>query len=90
MKKVWVNDKDAVAVYKASSSGEPQMSIVNRYMQGLKQKDAATMKLRGLYKDSYNKANGPNSFANFEEQYRKAVHRQWSELLSFREDLSSK
>ena len=90
MKKVWVNDKDAVEVYNTNSPGEPQMSIVTRYTQGLKQKDAATMKLRGLYKDSYNKANEPNSFENFEEQYRKAVHKQWSELLSFREDLSSK
>ncbi|MES2649695.1 MAG: hypothetical protein V4717_22645 [Bacteroidota bacterium] len=90
LKKIWINEKEAVAVYNANSSGEPQYAIVTRYKQGLKEKDAGTMLLRGNMKDRFIKANGADGYTDFLEQYRKAISKQWSELLSFREDLSSK
>ena len=88
MKKVWVADKDAVAVYTSSSSGPPQFSVVYRYKTGLKEKD---INFRPeTFMTRYEKANGSGSFNGWMDMYRKAVGNQWSELLMFREDVSSK
>ncbi|HSN59938.1 MAG TPA: hypothetical protein VLR49_03320 [Ferruginibacter sp.] len=85
LKKIWLDDKTSVAVYNANASGEPQYAIVTRYKQGLKEKDAILVPLM----ERFTKANGAGSFDKWVEDYRKAVNKQWSELLSYREDLSS-
>ena len=88
MKKVWTDGKESVVVYNAVSSGDPQYTVVTRYKQGLKEKDPGF--LSGTLKERYIKANGDGSFDKFIETFRSAIHKQWSELLMFREDLSSK
>jgi hypothetical protein len=88
MKKVWVDGKESVAVYNTNSSGDPQFSIVTRYKQGLKEKDAYLA--NGTLKDRFVKSNGADAWGSYLDSFRKAVSKQWSELLSYREDLSSK
>lgn len=87
MKNVWVAGGESNAIYIASSSGPAQYSIVTRYKQGLKERAAG---FRKPFKERYEAANGPNSFDNYLTVIREYLDKSWSELLSFRADLSSK
>ena len=88
MKTTWSAGNESVAVYMANSSGAPQFAVVTRYKQGLKEKDIHFRP--DTFKDRFIKANGESNFNAWVELYKKAVDKQWSELLMFREDLSSK
>ena len=86
-KKVWEAGNEFVAVYQASSSGAPQYALVTRYKQGLKEREDG---FRKPFKDRYEEIYGKDSWENVEEVYKNYVGDLWSELLSFRADLSSK
>lgn len=84
---VWKAGGQSVAVYTASSSGPAQYAVVTRYKQGLKERDAATNQ---SFKNRYEAIHGPDSFDGYLEILRNYVAEQWSELLFYRADLSSK
>ncbi len=87
MRPAWQAGGETVAVYTASSSGPAQYTLVTRYKQGLKEREAG---FRKPFKDRYEAIHGEDSFENFLEILRKYVDEQWSELLFLRADLSSK
>jgi hypothetical protein len=87
MKPAWVAGGESVAVYQASSSGPAQYTIVTRYKQGLKERNAD---FRKPLKDRYEAANGVDSFEDFLDVLREYLTDSWSELLFYRADLSSK
>ena len=87
MKPAWKAGGESVAVYTASSSGPAQYSIVTRYKQGLKERAA---NFRTPFKDRYEAANGVDSYEDFLDVLREYLTDSWSELLSYRADLSSK
>ena len=84
---VWKANGQSVAVYVASSSGPAQYTVVTRYKNGLKER--ATMTNQS-FKDGYEKIHGADSFDGYLEILRNYVAEQWSELLFYRADLSSK
>jgi hypothetical protein len=86
-KKAWALGNQTVAVYEGSSSGPAQFSLVYRYKQGLKERNKD---FRKPMKERFNTANGEDSFDAYLDGIRKYVDKAWSELLFFREDLSSK
>jgi hypothetical protein len=87
MKKAWKAGGESVAVYTASSSGPAQFTLVTRYKQGLKERNAG---FRKPFKDRYEGANGTDSFEDFLDVLREYLTDAWSELLFYRADLSSK
>ena len=87
MKKVWQASGESVAVFTASSSGPTQYSIVTRYKQGLKERAAG---YRKPFKERYEATNGEDSYDDYLEVMREYIKDGWSELLSYRADLSSK
>jgi len=78
----------SVAVYSASSSGPAQFTLVTRYKQGLKERNAGFIK--PPFKERYETANGPDSFDKYVDMLREYLNESWSELLFYRADLSSK
>jgi len=86
-KKAWENGKQTVAVYEASSSGPAQFLLVYRYKQGLKERNGD---FRKPMKERFNTVNGDDSYDAYMDGIRKYTDKTWSELLFFREDLSSK
>jgi hypothetical protein len=86
-KAAWVAGGESIAVYQSSSSGPNQFTIVTRYKQGLKER---TSGFRTSFKDRYETAHGADSFDGYLEIFRTYVADQWSELLFYRADLSSK
>lgn len=86
-KKVWEAGGESVAVYVVSSSGTPQFSIVTRYKQGLKEREDG---FRKPFKDRYEAMYGQDSWDPVAEMFENYMLNMWSELLSFRADLSSK
>ena len=87
MKKVWTDGSESVAVYQAVNSGSPEFLNVTRLKNGYKE-------LADGYRKSpperFNMAYGAGSWDNYLADYAKYVDNRWSELLSFRADLSSK
>jgi hypothetical protein len=88
MRKTWQASGQSVAVYSASSSGPAQFALVTRYKTGLKEREPGFMK-EG-FKTRYEKANGPDSFDDFVEMFQEYLNDAWSEILTYRADLSSK
>jgi hypothetical protein len=88
MRKAWQAGGQSIAVYSASSSGAAQYTLVTRYKQGLKERNAGFRK--ESFKTRYEKANGEDSFNDFQEMLRDYLDDAWSELLFYRADLSSK
>jgi hypothetical protein len=87
LKKTWEASGSTVAVYMGSSSGPAQYAVVTRYKQGLKEREAGFRKpLKELYETAY----GEGSYAQYLKDVSEHVQESWSELLSFRKDLSSK
>jgi hypothetical protein len=86
-KPVWQALGQSNAVYTSSSSGPPQYTVVTRYKNGLKER--STMTTAG-FKEQYEKIHGADSFDGYLEILRNYVAEQWSELLFYRADLSSK
>jgi hypothetical protein len=87
MKKAWAADNSAVAVYASSSSGAPGYAIVTRYKNGLKERDP---NYRPPFDQTFEKANGAGSWAEYISTVKGATAKQWSELLHFDAKLSSK
>ncbi|MCW3118441.1 MAG: hypothetical protein JWM28_2523, partial [Chitinophagaceae bacterium] len=87
VKKAWENGKQTVAVYESSSSGPAEFLLVNRYKQGLKERNKD---FRKPFKERYNASNGEDSFDAYLDGVRKYIDKAWSELLFYRADLSSK
>ena len=86
-RKVWEASGESVAVYVSSSSGPAQYAVVTRYKQGLKEREDG---FRKPFKDRYEAMYGADSWDNVAEVYQQYVDNVWSELLSYRTDLSSK
>ena len=87
LKKMWEQDGINVAVYESSSSGEPQITLVTRYKDGLKERERG---FRGPIKERFEKANGAGSWDTYLQNIRTSTERTWSELLFLKKDLSSK
>ena len=86
-KKVWEASGQTVAVYQSSSSGQPQYAIVTRYKKGLKEKETGFLK---PIKERYEAVNGDDSWDDYYDMVKSCVENQWTELLFYRADLSSK
>ncbi len=86
-KKVWEAGGESVAVYQASSSGPAQYVLATRYKQGLKEREDG---FRKPFKDRYEAMYGSDSWDKVAEVYQQYVDNIWSELLTYRPDLSSK
>ncbi len=87
LKPVWKALGLSVAVYASSSSGPAQYTTVTRYKNGLKQRATMT---NTAFKEQYEKIHGNDSYDDYLEILRNYVAEQWSELLFYRADLSSK
>jgi len=87
LKKVWAADGSTVAVYESNGSGESQFALARRYKQGLKEK---TEGFRKPFVETYEKLHGKGSWALFNDNVKEYVKEQWSELIFYRADLSSK
>ncbi len=87
IRKVWQTSGQSVAVYQSSSSGAAQYAIVTRYKQGLKERDD---NFRKPFKERYEAIYGSDSFNDVLETVRNYYDKNWSEMLSYRADLSSK
>ena len=78
---------ESVAVYITVGSGEPGYLTVTRLKAGLKE---LASDYRKPMKDRYNLANGESSFDTYLKDYADAVASRWSELLTYKPELSSK
>lgn len=87
LKKAWQAGNETVAVYSASMSGEPEYITVLRLKAGLKELEEG---YRKPLAELYNTVNGAGSWARFQDDYSKSVQKRWSEMLTYRADLSSK
>ena len=87
LKAAWKADGITVAVYEVNASGEPQFALARRYKQGLKEKEDG---YRKSFVDTYEKIHGKGSWAIFNDNLKEYCDTTWSELLFYREDLSSK
>ena len=86
-KKVWEAGGESVAVFYASASGPQQYSVVTRYKQGLKERNAD---FRKPFKDRYEAVYGVDSWNDVSEVFQNYMDNSWSEMLSLRADLGSK
>jgi hypothetical protein len=87
LKKTWDASNQSVAVYESSSSGAPQMIIVTRYKEGLKERE---MNFRKSMKERFNASNGEGSWAAYQQGLKTAIDHSWSEILFYESKLSSK
>jgi hypothetical protein len=87
MKKLWQADGASVAVYDASSSGEPQFVVVTRYKKGLKERDVV---MNEDFAARFTKANGAGSFEKWLTNHKGSIVKQWSEILYYKPDIGSK
>ena len=87
LKKTWDAATQSVAVYQANSSGPVQYTLVTRYKQGLKEKETG---FRSPFKERYEGINGAGSYDKYEESISNSTDNVWSELLSYKKDLSAK
>jgi hypothetical protein len=87
VKAVWQKSNEPVAVFQASGSGPTQYILVFRYKTGWKERDPGFRKsFMERYKAEYNDS-GYNEYLAAVQQF---VEKSWTELLSYRADLSSK
>lgn len=87
MKPVWKAGGESVAVYQSNSSGPSQYALVTRYKNGLKEKESG---YRKSFKDRYEAIHGVDSYETFLDVIRNYFADNWSEMLFYRADLSSK
>ncbi len=87
LKKMWVADKESVAVYSVAFSGEPGYITVTRLKNGLKE---LASDYRKPTPERFNAANGAGSFDSWLKDYADVVQYRWSELLTYKPLLSSK
>lgn len=87
LKAAWAADGSTVAVYSSDGSGTSQFAIARRYKQGLKEKEAG---FRKPFVDTYEKIHGKGSWGIWNDNSKEYFNEVWTELLSYRADLSSK
>ena len=87
LKKVWQDGNESVAVYAVAFSGEPGYITVTRLKGGLKE---LANDFRKPLPDRYNAANGAGSFDRWLKDYADIVQSRWSEVLTYKPELSSK
>src|SRR5437773_2758257 len=87
LKKVWMDGTESVAVFQIANSGEPQIATATRLKSGLKE---LASDYRKPLPERYNAAYGAGSWDAYLADYAKYVESRWSELISYRKDLSSK
>jgi len=87
LRPVWKALGQSVAVFASSSSGPGQYAVVTRYQNGLKDRALSN---NNLVKDQYEKIHGRFSYIGFTETMKTSIESQWSEMLFYRKDLSSK
>lgn len=87
MNKMWLADKESVAVYAMAFSGEPGYITVTRLKNGLKE---LADDYRKPAPDRYNAVHGAGAFDTWLNDYANAVENRWSELLTYKPLLSSK
>jgi hypothetical protein len=87
LKAAWAADGSTVAVYESNGSGNAQFAVARRYKQGLKEKEAGFRKPLG---ETYEKIHGKGSWAIYGDIAKEHINDQWSELIFYRADLSSK
>ncbi len=87
LKKVWTASNESVAVYRSIASGPPEMLTVSRLKGGLKELDEG---FRKPMAERFDAAYGAGAWTRYLADYSKAIETRWSEMLFFREDLSSK
>ncbi|MEO5647691.1 MAG: hypothetical protein ABIQ56_04975, partial [Chitinophagaceae bacterium] len=86
-KAAWTAGNESIAVYESFASGPPQIVIVSRLKNGLKELEKD---FRTPFKDRYNTANGAGAWDNYLKVFAECVDNRWSEMLKFRADMSSK
>lgn len=87
-KAAWTAGNESVAVYEVVASGAPQIVIVTRLKNGLKELEKD---YRKPFKDRFNEANGANSYDDdYLKVFSECVESRWSEMLRYRAELSSK
>ncbi|MCW3108099.1 MAG: hypothetical protein JWQ09_2605 [Segetibacter sp.] len=86
-KKMWDAGNQSVAVYESSSSGAPQMVLVVRYKEGLKERES---NFRKPAKERFDAANGDGSWVSFQQTLKTGLDHSWSEILFYEPKLSSK
>ncbi|HEY0678126.1 MAG TPA: hypothetical protein VGD17_07560 [Chitinophagaceae bacterium] len=87
LKPMWTASDEKIAVYTASHSGPPQIIMVTRLKNGLKELQSG---FRKPFPERFEAANGPESFRRYIADYEEAIEHRWSEILFYRADLSSK
>ena len=86
LNKVWVADKESVAVYSVAFSGEPGYTTVTRLKNGLKELAADYRKPMA---ERFNAVHGAGAFDTWLNDYAEAVQMRWSEILLYKPLLSS-
>jgi len=86
-KAAWTAGNESVAVYEAFASGPPQVILVSRLKNGLKELEKD---YRKPMKERYDAANGAGAWDTYLKVYADCVEKRWSEMLRHRADLSSK
>lgn len=86
-KAAWTAGNQSMAVYEAFASGPPQVILVSRLKNGLKELEKDYSK---PMKERYNTANGAGAWDAYLKLYAECVENRWSEMLKHRADLSSK
>lgn len=87
LKAAWAAEGSTVAVYESNGSGTAQFAIARRYKQGLKEKEVG---FRKSFVDTFEKIHGKGSWGIYNDNVKEYVNDQWSELIFYRADLSSK
>lgn len=87
VKPVWEAAQQTMAVYESSSSGPQQIIIVTRYKQGLKERERD---FRKPFKERFVAIHGEPAFEKYFTEIADHTERQWSEMMSYNPNLSSK
>ncbi len=87
LKAAWEAQGITVAVYETNASGTAQFAIARRYKQGLKEKEVG---FRKSFVDAFEKIHGEGSWGIYNDNVKEYIGEQWSELIFYRADLSSK
>lgn len=86
-KKVWEADGFSMAVYETTLSGEPEINIVSRYKNGLKDRD---VQMAEPYDVRFTKINGADGWSTWLKNQKEGLDRQFSEILYLKPNLGSK
>ncbi len=87
LKATWEAQGITVAVYETNASGTGQFAIARRFKQGLKEKEVG---FRKSFVDAFEKIHGKGSWGIYNDNVKEYIKDQWSELIFYRADLSSK